>query len=117
MSPGMGIFDRLSARIPAEDRQGITVLDLADLPEPERRILLSLLRLNASQGATSDTLREHLNDGTTADDLTPRLERLVRDGWLLRVAEGQEARYRVNLRHKQKPLSGLWSSLYDRLDR
>jgi hypothetical protein len=117
-----GVFDRLQQHI--EDKQkegGITALDLTDLPPSLRkimRLMLRQLRMNYSQLCDAmDKVPE--NERLSRVDLDSALDTLTHQSWLIRLGEGQDAVYKVNLRAKAGSTlaSGIWSSLDDKLKR
>ncbi len=111
------LFDHLSARLQDDDGGGLSPVDLADLPEEQKRIMLALLRDPGSgfEGVPPDTLRARLDGG--AESLNETLAQLVRLHWLITLGEPPNLRYRLNFRAKRGSVSGfnLWSILTDRL--
>ena len=114
-----GIFDRLQAELGDDDNSGgVTPLDIADLPEAERRIMLWMLRdrMATGDGITIGTLNERMP--SAPGDILAIIERLARDGWLISLGEPPNTRYKVNLRQKRGGATGfgLWSIVADRLN-
>ncbi len=114
-----GIYDRLRDQLGDDDDRpsGMTALDIADLPAPQRRVMFTLLRDTqaGSEGVTASELAARLDDPSGLDDA---LEALTRQGWLIRRGEPPRERYKVNLRRRSRG-GGLdvnvWSLLIDRL--
>lgn len=115
-----GLYDRLMDQIDDDDDDkkapGLTPLDIAELPEPQRQVMFALLRdTTASMGGVSlETLQEKLDD---VDDLPDILADLSKNSWLICLGELPNTRYKVNLRRKRSSTLGnsLWASLTDRL--
>jgi hypothetical protein len=93
---------------------GLTPLDIAGLPDDQRKVMFGLLRdpVAAADGLTLEALEAKYGD---LEDLSGVLDDLTRQSWL--IALGEPPRYKVNLRRKRgsKYASNLWSSLSDRL--
>lgn len=112
-----GIFDRLQAELGDDNHGGITPLEIADLPESERRILLWMLRDRdaAADGIGEAGLRERMPN--PPEDSGEIISSLAKGGWLIALGEVPNMRYKVNLKRKRGSKSGfgLWSLLNDRL--
>jgi hypothetical protein len=111
------LFDRLNAELNDDQSSGITPLDIVDLPDHQRSLMVLLLRDQA--GAADGVAREALAAkfvGSGADFDLALLE-LTRNGWLVVMGEQAQLRYRVNLRAKRGSNTGfgLWSVLSDRI--
>lgn len=114
-----GLYDRLKSQIGSEEPGGITPLDITDLPQDQKQLMLSLLR---DQGGTTDGVTRDSLDSKwsgTLGNLDATLIELTRNGWLIVLGEAPNQRYRVNLRAKRgsKGGFGLWSVLADHLQR
>ena len=116
-----GVFDRLQNKI--EDKRedgGITALDLIDLSPPLRdimRLMLRRLKMTYAELCEAvDAMPEKKRISHLALDST--LNTLTRQFWLIRMGEGKEAIYKVNLRRKSGSnlKENIWSSLGDKLD-
>jgi hypothetical protein len=97
--------------IEEESRSGITPLDIAGLPEDQKRVMFSILRDKdaAKDGLTVEQLQNKL--GTT-EDLSDTLAQLAQDEWLLTSGTPPAARYKLNLRRKKGRLSSnIWAAL------
>jgi hypothetical protein len=114
-----GLFDRLQSHIDKEDPGGITPLDITDLPESQRRIMLLMLRdqTSTAAGITQDSLRAKL--GAEIPELAVILKELAKNGWLIVSGDEPSLRYKVNLRRKRGSNAGfgLWSILSDHISR
>ncbi len=109
------VFDRLNNRLgPQSD--GIGVADLAQLPTVQRQIMRILLReLELSQAGLDAALAGLPDDRRPPqDEVEPALKTLTREGWVIRMGEGETITYRANLR--RKPPSTLATSLWAALD-
>ena len=116
-----GVFDRLQNKI--EDKKeegGITALDLVDLPPSLRDIMrLMLRRLKMTYPelcAAVDKMPE--KQRITYQALDSALNTLTRQFWLIRLGEGEQAIYKVNLRRKagSNLKDNIWSSLGSKLE-
>jgi hypothetical protein len=113
-----GLFDRLQDEIQHRDKvAGLSPVDLLDMPDAPRRILLLLMR----QGEmTLPALAAALGpDGEDAAALEAALADLARQAFVLRrEVAGQAPSYRTSFgqrRRRDLPL-GLWSMLEGRVD-
>jgi hypothetical protein len=110
------IFDRLSQQIDGDNPAGISAFDLTDLPNEQKRIMLSLLRNqgDAPEGVSRQTLQDK-TDGSL-DDFDSLLNILTRNGWVVTLGEPPNLRYRVRFRARRSQQTGytLWSILFDR---
>ncbi|MBI5959728.1 MAG: hypothetical protein HY866_13385 [Chloroflexi bacterium] len=115
-----GIYDRLSAKLGNDDSDkpsGLSPLEIASLPDAQRQIMFGLLRDTSlvTEGLTAESvLREKF---ANIEDLTLVLADLTQNGWLIRLGDPPNVRYRVNLRHKRGSSIdiNIWSSLSDHL--
>ncbi|HEX2997795.1 MAG TPA: hypothetical protein VHP14_23430 [Anaerolineales bacterium] len=115
-----GVFDRLQKEIENKESEGgITALDIADLPPTLRKIMRLMLReLQLGYRDLMETVaalpeKERL----AAKDLEEALTVLTRQGWLIRIGQGEKAIYKVNLRRKAgaKLATGIWNTLDEKL--
>jgi len=110
------LYDRVTDKIGDEKTEGITPLDIADLPDPLRQVMFSLLRdPNANgEGVLLDALQKKLG---TLEDLPGILAKLVANGWLVPLGEAPNVRYRLNLKRRRGTVSGIgmWGNLLNRL--
>lgn len=112
-----GLYDRLLSQLGDDDPEpGLTTLDIADLPEHQRRVMLALLRSShaAPDGLPYAALADKLDHPPNLDTT---LDELVRLTWVIRMGEGNNRRYKVNLRRKRASglHSNLWTSVLDYL--
>jgi hypothetical protein len=102
----------MSPRVNPSGDDGLNPLDIADLPEDQQRIILTLLRdADASEdGSTLDYIQEKLGD---MDNLLDVLDELTESNWLITQGDPPDIYYRVNFRRKRKGTlrSNLWSAL------
>lgn len=112
-----GLFDRLQAELGDDDNSGVTPLEIADLPDSERRILLWMLRdrAAAADGVAAGAIGERMPDAPV--NAAGIIYTLARSGWLIALGEAPNVRYKVNLRRKRGSRSGfgLWTLLNDRI--
>jgi hypothetical protein len=112
-----GLFERLQAELGDDDSGGVTPLEIAELPDSQRRILLWMLRdrAAASDGVAASGIRERMPD--PPDDYARIIDLLARSGWVIALGEAPNVRYKVNLRRKRGSTSafGLWSVINERL--
>ena len=116
-----GIFDRLQKRLDIEaQEEGISPLDLANLPPLLRRIMRHLLREYELLYVEICEWAEELPDADRPSraDLDQALEVLTKQFWLIKRGEGERVRYQANLRRKggSKLAQGIWSALDSKID-
>lgn len=105
------MYDRLSKRLKVEKHsEGISPLEIAELPPPLRRVMRLMLRENT---LTLEQMVEVVCDAgeMTPSELEQALDELTRQNWLLR----HEDQYEVNLRRRASAMSGIWATLNDRI--
>ncbi len=116
----MSIFDRLQRQLDIQKReQGISALELMDLPPNLRRIMKLMLRevvmkhthLSKAVAAFPEANR------MTQDELNAGLKTLVEQNWLIANGEGEFLSYRVNLRRKAGSAldQDIWAALNARI--
>lgn len=115
------LFDKLQNELDdREEEGGITALDLVDLPPPLRKLMRILLReVEASRGDLEKKIQEMKEaDRLSAKELKISLEALVKQSWLIALGEGENIRYKVNLRRKRGSdlAESIWNSLEDRIE-
>lgn len=92
---------------------GVTTLEIADLPDAPRRLLSQMVREQAAHpdGIAFDALPAVDIAGEALEAL---LARLVQAGWLSVHGEGAMRRFRVRLRSRRVGGGGpLWTALSD----
>ena len=117
------MFDHLQDELnkrEAEEKKGISPLDLADLPKPLRRMMRVMLRetrltykeLIALQASQPEAQR------LEKSELDQSLDALVNQNWLIRFGEGENATYKVNLSRKRGSSLGedFWSGINQKLE-
>lgn len=113
----MSLYDRLTNKLGDEEPSGgLTPLDIADLPTPQRKVMFSLLRDTkaATEGISKEQINKKLEDPLELDNT---LADLVKSGWLIETGEHPHVRYKVNIRRKRISSLGfgIWSSLSERI--
>lgn len=112
-----GLFDKLQDELTnRESEGGISPLDLAELPSQLRKVMRHLLR---EVEAPFNNIWEHnetlsKDDQLSKEELLKGLTTLAKQGWVIALGEGENIRYRVNLR--RKPSSSLSSNIWAALD-
>ncbi|NJN78984.1 MAG: hypothetical protein HC797_00045 [Anaerolineales bacterium] len=111
-----GVFDRLDKEIKVKQQQdGITALDLVDLPPALRKIMRLMLReLQMSYPRLREAMESMPEkERLTPDQLDSALSNLTQQFWLIQIGEDEKAIYKVNLRRKTGSTlaSGIWSNL------
>jgi hypothetical protein len=108
------LFDRLQNELNSrqeEPQEGISVLDLVDLPAPLRKIMRLMLR--KTKLSYYEIVAEV--EGFDKGELDQTLAALVKQGWLIRFGEEESATYKVNLSRKRG--SSLDVSLWSAIDK
>lgn len=113
-----GLFDRLKSELDDDDHSGgVTPLDIINLPDEQRLLMLWMLRdrTASTNGVTANDIETQMTDAPA--NSASLLQELARTGWLIGMGEAPRRRYRVNLRRKRGGTSGfgLWSLLADRI--
>lgn len=112
------IYDRLQelCNQGASKPAGLSPLELTELPDTQRQVMLYFLREARSRGGEAEyaQLRARF---IACEDLDCVLEELTRHGWLIVLGEAPNLRYRINLRRKRGSQIGpdLWNTLTARL--
>jgi hypothetical protein len=115
-----GTFDRLQKRLDDQrGKNGISILDLADLPPALRKIMKLMLRQIRMNYPQLVVAMEQLPEAErmTQDELDAALEKLAGEAWLIQIGAGERAIYKVNLRRKAGSKLGenIWQSLEAKL--
>jgi hypothetical protein len=116
----MSIFDRLKKQLEIQKReQGISALELTDLPPNLRKIMRLMLREVVMKYNEICTAVEAMPQASrmTQAELDSALKTLVEQNWLIRSGEGEFLSYRVNLRRKAGSQLGkdIWAALDSRI--
>ena len=112
-----GVFDRLQKQLDDKRKEnGITVLDLADLPPALRKIMKLMLRkLQMNYDQLYETIEQMPEEERlTRIQLDEALKKLSEQAWLIQIGKGERAIYKVNLRRKAG--SKLGESIWQNLD-
>ena len=115
----MSVFDKLEGRLDDDKPEGISTLDIADLPRAQRQIMFFLLRdQHAALDGITVALLKHQFEAETEDHLNEILSELCKVGWLIMFGEPPNAHYKANLRRKRgTQLNGVWSFVMDRVEK
>ena len=109
----MGLFDRLQNTLDDRAKEGgISPLDLADLPPRLRKIMRTMLR---EVQMTYEQIRDEAVDDISDAELQDALDTLTKQSWLIKVGQGEQITYKVNL--KRKGPSALASGIWDALEK
>lgn len=113
-----GIFDRLDSQADddKDDTTGLSPLDVADLPDDQRQVMLTFFRHGKHSGGVL-TLASLQQRHAGIKHLDRILRVLTENNWLIRLGEAPDERYKVNFRRRRagKSKSEIWSSITDRL--
>lgn len=115
------VFKRLESQIKLQAEahpEGITILDLADLPSNMRQIMKLMLR--EQEMAIDEIIAENDSfpdeERLSENDLVSALDELTSQFWLICRGEGNRRRYQVNLRYK-KGMKAVWSILDEKIQK
>jgi hypothetical protein len=117
-----GVFDRLTNKLGGDDdsSKGPSPIELASLPPVQRTIMRMLLReLEMTDAALRQTMAEQPEDKRpSGPDLDEALKELIRDGWVIRMGEGQIITYKTNLRRRAPSTlaKSIWSALDSKIE-
>ncbi len=111
-----GVFDRLHKKLEVEKRdEGISPLDIADLPPNLRMIMRLMLRQVTMDHADLKKAMEDMPEAVRMKmaEFDEALETLKQQGWLIRRGMGEKVHFQVNLRRKpgSKLAAGIWGAL------
>jgi uncharacterized NAD(P)/FAD-binding protein YdhS len=112
----MSIFERLQKRLEVDKHEeGISPLDIADLPPNLRKIMRLMLReVEMTDVELHQAVGEMpVTDRMSAAALDQALDELTRQFWLIRRGLGERVTYQVNLRRKSgsRIAQGVWNVL------
>jgi hypothetical protein len=115
-----GVFDRLQKQLDIRKREeGISPLELSDLPPKLRRIMRMMLREVVMKYTDLCVAVAALPQAQqlSREELDSSLRTLVEQNWLLRYGQGDLVSYKVNLRRKAGSQldKDIWSALNDRI--
>ncbi|MBX3066705.1 MAG: hypothetical protein KF726_27240 [Anaerolineae bacterium] len=78
---------------------GISTAEIAELPEAQRRVMNTLMRANAGNGATAEALQQTLAD---LDNLAEILRELISMGYIKVIPDDSGVHhYKANLKRKR----------------
>ena len=114
------VFDRLQKQLDIQKReQGISALDLADLPPEMRKIMRLMLREVVMKYTDLWKAVEAMPTAQrlSREELDSALETLVEQNWLVRYGQAEMASYKVNLRRRagSQLSKDIWSALEDKI--
>ena len=98
-----GVFDRLQKQLDIRKREeGISALELRDLPSNLRKIMRLMLREVVMKYTDLVIVVDAMPaaDRMSHADLDSALATLVEQNWLVRYGDGEFTSYKVNLRRK-----------------
>lgn len=112
----MSVFERLQKRLEVDEhKEGISPLDIADLPPNLRKVLRLMLReVEMSDVELHKAVVEMpAEDPMSPTELDQALDTLTRQFWLIRRGLGGRITYQVNLRRKSgsRIPQGVWNAL------
>jgi hypothetical protein len=117
-----GVFDRLNNKLGGDDdsSKGPSPIELASLPPVQRTIMRTLLR---ELEMTDDALRQTLGElpeekRPTEADIAEAIKELSRDGWVIKMGEGQVVTYKANFRRRAPSTlaKSIWSALDSKIE-
>ena len=117
-----GVFDRLSDKLGGDDdsSKGPSPIELASLPPVQRTIMRTLLReLEMTDTALRQTLGELPEEKRpTEADIAEAIKELSRDGWVIKMGEGQVVTYKANFRRRAPSTlaKSIWSALDSKIE-
>lgn len=115
-----GIFDRLQKQLDIQKReQGISALELSELPGSLRKIMRMMLRevvMKYSDLLVAVDSQPALKQ-MSHSELNSSLKTLVEQNWLISTGDGEFLAYRVNLRRKagSQLNQDIWAALGSRI--
>lgn len=112
-----GLFDKLMDQSGDDNDKkssGLTPLDIAGLPDAQRRVMLTLLRDKEASlnGLTQEALAEKLEH---PDNLSDILAELAENNWVIEIEDPPDIRYKINLARKRGRTRNMWAAISDRL--
>ena len=117
-----GVFDRLTNKLGGDDdsSKGPSPIELAGLPQVQRTIMRTLLReLEMTDSALRQMLGELPEDKRPSeDDIAEAIKELTRDGWVIKMGEGQVITYKANFRRRAPSTlaKSIWSALDSKIE-
>jgi hypothetical protein len=117
-----GVFDRLNNKLGDQNDSGggISPIELAKLPPVQRQLMRLLLReLEMTDAVLRQNIAEMPADKRPSDsDLETGLKELAREGWVIKMGEGDKITYKANIRRKAPSTlaKSLWSALDTKIE-
>jgi hypothetical protein len=118
-----GVFDRLTNKLGGDQddsSKGPSPIELASLPQVQRTIMRTLLReLEMTDPALRQAMAELPEDRRPSDaDIDEAIKELTRDGWVIKMGEGQVITYKTNLRRRAPSTlaKSIWSALDSKIE-
>jgi hypothetical protein len=116
-----GVFDRLNNKVGGDQNEGgISPIELAKLPPVQRQLMRLLLReLEMTDKALHESIAEIPEDKRPSDsDMDTALKELAREGWVIKMGEGDKITYKANIRRKAPSTlaKSLWSALDSKIE-
>lgn len=111
------LFDRLQNELDIRAKEdGITALDLTELPTPLRKIMRKMLRaLELNKPQIAEIFSElPAEEQKEVKDLDEALNILTKQNWLIEMGQGDQVSYKANLRRKRG--SALAADIFNKLD-
>lgn len=117
------MFDRLDKDLKGKRSDGITIMDVTNMPPLPRRVMILLMRQNHPLGLEEIVQviqREPslLVDAPTKKQIIEAVDQLVEEGWIILFGEeSDQVTYRANLGRSKTGSDrtrGLWSLLDDK---
>lgn len=110
-----GVFDKLHNDIGGDDQGGLSIIELADLPTEQRKVMRLMLReVEMTEQALHEAVAGWPEDDRLSEEaLEETLDILSKNQWLIRMGE-ERIVYRANLRRKAG--SDLAKSMWGNLD-
>ncbi len=115
------IYDELKKKLDLEKKEeGISTLDIADLPSNLRRIMRIMLReVEITQNDLEAKIARLPEDvQLSKEELDNALAELTTQGWLIKRGLGKNITYQVNLRRRAGSAlaNSIWSKLEERIN-
>jgi hypothetical protein len=117
-----GVFDRLNNKLGDQNDSGggISPIELAKLPPVQRQLMRLLLReLEMTDVVLHQNIAEMPEDKRPSNaDLESSLKELIREGWIIKMGEGDTITYKANIRRKAPSTlaKSLWSALDSKIE-
>ncbi len=109
-----GLFHRMNEQIGDGKQEGVTTLEIMELPRAQQQILLFLMRNHqaALDGLTFEELQLKFADLPNLPDV---IDTLSKHGWLIALGDDPTRHYKINLKRKRGSSLPIWANVLDRL--